>query len=150
MNKVLFSISFLMLGLISCQNNQNRQPSEAEIEQMVNERVEAKLAEKAKEQATNPTQDNVNVDETSDNVYTSTSSTSSSSSKSNRSKGMYEKGKSFGIIAPNEFEWYLKENEKHLKDNYRMDCETSEVTNRALYEEYKRGFIDGYKLKEAL
>ena len=52
MNKVLFSISFLMLGLISCQNNQKQQPSEAEIEQMVKERVEAEIVKMAQDHGT--------------------------------------------------------------------------------------------------
>ena len=77
MKKVLFSL--LLLGLTACQNNQKNQPSEAEIEQMVNERVEAKMAENG--QATNTMTDSHEESSTRDN---------STSHTENRMEAMYE------------------------------------------------------------
>ncbi len=70
-------------------------------------------------------------------------SVAKTSASESRKKAMYEKGKSWAK--------YCKEmSEKAFKERYQRDCEDDEVTNRTLYEEYKRGFYDGVKALEGL
>ena len=56
---------------------------------------------------------------------------------------MYEAGKSWAK--------YTKEmTEETFKKRYQIDCRDDEVTNRTLFQEYKRGFYDGVKALEGL
>lgn len=78
--------------------------------------------------------------------------TSSSTSVSSREKEMYDKGFQFGSqgIVGFEVDYYLSNNEEILKDIYRSNCKQDEIANKALYEQYKKGFIEGMKQRDAL
>lgn len=79
---------------------------------------------------------------------------SESTSESSREKEMYDKGIETANTVSEELEVFLKNNEKLLKDVYRWNClftgEKEETNNRALYEQFKKGFIIRMKQKEEL
>jgi subtilase family serine protease len=62
----------------------------------------------------------------------------------------YEKGYDVGMtMHTNSLDLYTKNDEKNLKDNYMMDCRATlgkeNYNNKALYKEYRRGFLKGYE-----
>lgn len=75
---------------------------------------------------------------------------SSSTSVSSREKEMYDKGVRSGSTDLWDVQFSLQNNEKRLKEDYRRICNQDEITNKALYEQYKKGFIEGAKLRDAL
>ena len=137
MNKVLFSISFLMLGLISCQNNQKQQPSEAEIERMVNERVDAKMAESnnAAESVETTVHDNQSYND------------NTSSELSSKKQYYYEQGRwSGGYDKTHATTEKLKEEFKQNANSH----DPADMGNSDLFNEYLRGYEEGQRQRNQL
>ena len=70
-------------------------------------------------------------------------SRATSSASEVRKRAMYEAGKSWAKLTKSM-------SEETFKERYQLDCNDDEVTNRTLYEEYKRGFYDGVKELQGL
>ncbi len=63
----------------------------------------------------------------------------------------YEKGYQMGTICSiNDLDYYTEDNEKNLKYFYLQECRPRELgkenhNNRELYNEYRRGFLEGFE-----
>ena len=145
MKKVLL-LSLCVATLMSCGQKQG--PSEQEIQERIDAAVEAALEEKSANEST------TNI---SDDSETTTNAVSEDASTNLKEKA-YKEGYDIGIAQSHllELDSYLDENEKSLKMLYMNGVATEKClgeehkTNKELFAEFKRGFIQGHKDGNAL
>lgn len=130
--KNFFYIALLALAFCGCQNNnKSQQPSEADIEAMVNERVAAKMASE-------------NTESNEQNVQTSNEEYSKLAGKK---EYYFEQGRWSGgydrIHATTE---KLKEEFKRKAN----DLDPSDMGNKDLFDEYLRGYEEGQRQRNQL
>lgn len=145
MKKILFA-SLCVATLMSCGQKQG--PSEQEIQERIDAAVKAALEEKSANEGTTSIS---SATETTTNAVSEDAST-------NLKEKAYKEGYDYGMSKShvNEMDWYLDESQGGLKSIY-MNCVATEnllgeehKTNKELFAEFKRGFIQGHKDGNAL
>ena len=130
--KRIVTILFCGLFLTACQNSQKQQPTESEIEQMVNERVEAQLASGNLE-TTEPSQ--------------ASSYDNGDSELASKKKYYFEQGRWSGA-----YDKYHATTEK-LKEEFKQKSnghDPADMGNKDLFEEYLRGYEEGQRQRNQL
>ena len=130
--KNFFYIALLALAFCGCQNNnKSQQPSEADIEAMVNERVAAKMASE-------------NTESNEQNVQTSNEEYSKLAGKK---EYYFEQGRwSGGYDRTHATTEKLKEEFKRKAN----DLDPSDMGNKDLFDEYLRGYEEGQRQRNQL
>lgn len=157
-----FALSLCVAMLASCTQKQG--PSEQEIQERINAAVKTALEQKDSADAAN--RETYSSGSSSYSSSTSSQVSSSSSSSTSESEGSleekaYKKGYEYGMQQSHvvdDINFYLDESRGGIKSYY-MNCVATKYssgvgeenkTNRALFEEFKRGFIKGYEDGNAL
>lgn len=150
-------MGFTFFGLCSCNNQPKQQPQGITQEQLTSLLDSVKKA--AKEEAKEELEEEVKAEmqskneEQSSTSTTSSSSSSSSSSPTSPAEAAYKEGYDDGMLHHAEnLSTYTNRNEQWLKKQYMDKCRygmygigKENYNNRALYNEYRRGFLKGYE-----
>ena len=139
-------LSLCVATLMSCGQKQG--PSEQEIQERIDAAVKAALEEKSANEST------TNISHASETTTNAVSEDASTNLKEKAYKEGYDYGMEQSHVT--EMDWYLDESRGGLKSHY-MNCVATEYclgeehkTNKELFAEFKRGFIQGHKDGNAL
>lgn len=153
----------LCIGVCSALFSCNQQPkglTEADVARMLDSvktaaKEEAKNELKTELQAEVRSQRPEQYSEPCQQVTTSSSTVSSSTASSEMSEeeAAYKYGYNLGMVLhTSRFTFFTENDEKQLKNSYMNECRKhgsrlgpDNYSNRALYEEFKRGFIKGFE-----
>lgn len=155
--KAMFlALGITVFSLCSC-NNQPKQQSQGITQEQLTSLLDS-VKKTAKEEAKAELKEEVKAEIQSENdaqsstSTTSTKSSSSSSSDKSPEEAAYKAGYDEGMLQHTmRLGFYTENNEKQLKDSYMSACRYRDdigeenYNNRAIYEEYRRGFFKGYE-----
>lgn len=148
MKKILF-VSLCVATLMSCGQKQG--PSEQEIQERIDAAVKAALEEQSatKQESADYSQNESNSEHPS---ISSEPDNSGVSTDVFYQKG-YERG--MGYAQCNTLEYFTRNDAKEIKSLYQSWCNygrggKGNATNRELFEQFKKGFIQGYNDGNAL